>query len=145
MSIISEVGEAIENVISSASLSLTPDSVAFAHLPQERLSEIGTDLNVHIVPSGLLEERGNRSQFRTEVSYTVSIEKGLGGNTNALINPMLDYEEEVRAELKGRLTTTSDLDCIFQSAEVVEVTDYASMHTDGIFVSLTKYTYRVLS
>lgn len=145
MSLIVEVAEAVESEIDGASLSQTPDSVVFSYYPDQKLKDVGTDLIVNVVPSDLIEERGNRNQIRSEVRVMVSVEKKLEGRTNALINPMVEYSEEIRGLLRKRLTTTSGLDCIWTETEVIDLVNFEAMKQLGTFASLTKFTYRVLS
>ena len=139
-----EVAEAVEAAINAATFSLTPDNVVRSYFPIQELKDIGTDLTLNIVTGDRERERSNRSQIREEVTVSVSVEQKLAGRTNAIIDPLIALTEEIEDELEGRLTTTGGLDCHWIKTEPVIPWSYDILKKEGLYFSISKFTYRII-
>ena len=144
MSTTVEVAEAVEAAINAATFSLTPDNVVRSYFPIQELKDIGTDLTLNIVTGDRERERSNRSQIREEVTVSVSVEQKLAGRTNAIIDPLIALTEEIEDELEGRLTTTGGLDCHWIKTELVVPWSYDILKKEGLYFSISKFTYRII-
>jgi len=143
MSLTIEVAEAVETAINAASFSITPDSVVRSFFPEQRLSEIGTDLVINIVPGNRAIKRSARSRFEETIEISVSVEKKLTARTNAVIDPLIALTEEVEDLLRARLTTAGSLDCIWTETSAEIPWSYDILKQEGLYFSLSKFTYRI--
>lgn len=144
-----QVADAVAATITAASLSITPSNVARVYVPVFNTPDLPDGVNVYVIPRGIAVERGGKARWEYIITTHVGCVRRHRDTTNAVVDPLRDYSEEIFRELRStqyRGADTPDaMDVDFVRRTNVDVTyDAEQLDDNELYVSLMGLEWRAL-
>jgi hypothetical protein len=136
-----QLADAIVTTITGAGLSITPANVIRVWVPKFSSPTLPDGVNVYVLPRGIAVERATASLWDYSITIHIGIVRRQRESTNAHVDPLRDYAEEIFRVLRdtsyGTGDTTDNLDIWFKERTNVDVTyDPEQLDDNQLFISL---------
>lgn len=141
MSLILQVADAVVAELNATTFS-QPLSVSRSYLPRVELTDLKI-LRVTVVPSSVTVAAASRSQTQRDVAIDVAVQKKLGQEQNASLDPLLALAEEIAEHFRAkRLDSFPGALCVKTEFKPI----YAPEHIEQLrtFTSVLTLTFRVI-